>query len=446
MDHIARTRDGGAHVDTGVRLIPVALCFALGAVVSRFALRFAPARFSLDLAQPVPVVTWWGNTGELFVLILLVTIATASVPFLLSLRGDAPSLRDTLIAASIALLAALCWIPIFSSDVYAYAAYGEMARLGINPYAHAPLPAANELFRAATWQWSGSLPMCVYGAFFVAIASAIVTLTQPLGAMLQLDAFRVLACAAFLACVYLLSRCGLAGDDRRARRAALFFGLNPVALWVVAEGHNDALMLALILAGVALYRHRASLGTLVTILAATIKVPALLPGAALAVHALLVRRDWRPIATAVVAFGIVFVTSIPLLAGTTTNLAPHGHYAPFASVQSVHPALALIVAIAVLLRARYATTNVDRFALAALAAWLFIPNPYPWYALWLLPLGAWATDRRIVLTVAFVSAAALLRYIPDAVAAPSGASIMALGLAALLGYTPLVRRGIIGRS
>jgi hypothetical protein len=205
-------------------------------------------------------------------------------------------------------------------------------------------------------------------------------------------------------------------------------------------------MVALVLAGVALYRRNAALGTFVAILAATIKIPALVTGAVLALRALLERRDLRVAAAATVAFAILLLSSLPLFAGATTDLAPHGHYAPFASVQSLHPSLALIVAIAVLVRTRYARTDVDRFTLVALAAWLFIPNPYPWYALWLLPLGAWATDRRIALTVALVCAAALLRYIPDAVATPSGAAAAALGLAALLSYTPLVRRGIIVRS
>jgi hypothetical protein len=321
-----------------------------------------------------------------------------------------------------------------------------MARLGIDPYAHTQLPNTNELFASATWQWSGSLPICVYGTLFVAIAKAVVTLTQPFGATLQLDAFRVLASAAFLVSIYLISRCGLPGDERRAQRAALFLGLNPIALWAVAEGHNDALMLALVLAGVALYRRNAALGTFVTILAAAIKIPALLAGVALALRALLQHRDWRPIAAAALAIGLVLVTSLPLLAGTMKDLAPHGHYAPFASVQSLHPALALIVAIAVLFRARYAKTDVDFFALVALAGWLFIPNPYPWYALWLVPLGAWATDRHIALTIALVSAAALLRYVPDAVAIPSGAAALVLGLTALFSYAPLLRRGIIVRS
>lgn len=446
MDHVARDRHGSARVNTSVRLVPLAVCFAIGALVSRLALLSVPARFSIDLAQPIPVVTWWGSTGERFVAILLVTIAAAAVPYALSLRREAPPLRDILVASAIALLAALCWLPLFSSDVYAYAAYGEMGRLGIDPYAHGALSNSNELFRAATWQWSGSLPICVYGTLFVAIAKAVVTLTQSLGATLQLDAFRVLAVAAFLVSTVLITQCGAKGDDRRSHRAALFFGLNPIALWVAAEGHNDALMLAAVLAGVALYRRSAALGAFVTILAAAIKIPALLAGAALALQALLERRDWRVVPAALVAFGLVVVTSLPLLAGTMKDLTPHGHYAPFASVQSLHPALAVIVAVAVLFRARGATTVVDRFTLAALAAWLFIPNPYPWYALWLLPLGAWATDRRIAMTVVLVCAAALLRYIPDAVAIPSIAGTLVLGLAALFGYTPLLWRGIIVRS
>ena len=446
MDRAARNRYGGANIERLVRLIVVALIFAVGAIVSRVLLASVPARFILDLAQPLPVVTWWGSTGALFIGILLTTIAVASVAYAWSLQREPPNVRDTVIASAAALIAAFVWLPLFSSDVYAYAAYGEMARLGINPYVHVALPQTDPLFHAASWQWTGSLPICVYGTLFVSIATLVVFVTQHLHVASQLNAFRLLSCAASLCCVYLLAKCGAEGDDRRARRAALFLGLNPVALWAAAEGHNDTLMVALVLAGIVLYRTKHAAGAFVAVLAGAIKIPGLIAGGTLATVALLERGDRRAFAAGAAGVAVVAVASLPLIYGATHDLAPHGHYAPLASVQSLHPVVAIAVAIAVLLRARTAQTTIDRLASIALAAWLAIPNPYPWYGLWLLPLGAWASDRRIALTTALVCAAATLRYIPDAVALPGSAAALALGAAALSAYTPLLSRGIIARS
>lgn len=429
-----------------MRLLIVAFVFGAGALVSRFLLASAPVRLSIDLAQPIPVVTWWGADAIAFVAVTFATVALAFTPYALSLRSAVPSVRTITMASGFALLAALFWLPMFSSDVYAYAAYGEMARTGINPYAHQPLPQSNELFRAAMWQWSGTLPICVYGAAFVAIADALVTLTQHLGAAAQLNAFRVLSCVAFLLSVYALSRCGAAADRRRAQFSALFLALNPVALWAAAEGHNDTLMLAVALAGVALYRRYPPIGAFVAMLAGTIKLPGLLAGSTLAIQSIIAPRDWRTPISAAAALALVAALSLPLIYGATHDLAPRGHYAPLASVQSLHPILALIVGIAVLLRVRGAISTVDRLAALALAGWLAIPNPYPWYGLWLLPLGAWATDRRIAYAVLAVCAAAMLRYIPDAAGIPSPSGAIVLGLAALLAYAPLAGRAIIVRS
>ena len=446
MDDSAGDRHGFARANPPVRLVIVALVFAVGAIISRLLLASAPARLSIDLAQPIPVVTWWGGDGAVFVAIALAAVALAFIPYAASLRRVLLPFRAVAIASALALVAVLFWLPLFSSDVYAYAAYGEMARNGLNPYVHQPLPQSNAIFRDAMWQWSGALPICVYGGTFVAIASAVVSATQHLGTTAQLDVFRILSCLAFLIAVYALSRCGTEDDRQRARFATLFAALNPVALWAAAEGHNDTLMLAVALAGVALYRRHPPLGAFIAMLAGTIKLPGLLAGGTLAIQSIIAPRDWRTPISAAAALVLVAALSLPLFYGATHDLAPSGHYAPLASVQSLHPILAVVVALAIMLRVRSAVSTVDRLATLALAGWLAIPNPYPWYGLWLLPLGAWATDRRIALAVVTVSAAAMLRYIPDAVGIPNTPEAIALGLAALFAYAPLAGRAIIVRS
>src|SRR4029077_16976547 len=88
----------------------------------------------------------------------------------------------------------------FSSDVYAYAAYGGVARRGADPYVNAVMDRRNPLLAAAAWQWSGALPLCVYGPAFVGMARAVVAALAPLGTLAQLDGMRALASAALLSC------------------------------------------------------------------------------------------------------------------------------------------------------------------------------------------------------------------------------------------------------
>ncbi len=420
--------------------VAIALLLLAGAIASRILLAHAPVQFSLDLAQPLPVATWWGGYGAQLFALLCIVLALGYVAYLSLLRRQPPPLRVTLIIAAASLAAGLAWSPLFSSDVYAYAAYGSLALHGVNPYAHAVLP-GDPYAAAAQWQWTHALPLCVYGEAFVAIASALVSLTKALGVAATLDAFRVLSCAAFMLCAYLLANAGHAQDGERGRRAALFFALNPVALWSAAEGHNDTLMLAVVLGGFVLMRAQPVIGTALSVAAGTIKLPGLVPGAVFA--ALQWRaRTWQPILGAVAGSIVVALASLPMVYAFTARSSQHSYHA-FASVQSLHPLVAMALALWLALGIRRAATPIDRFCLLALIAWLAIPNPYPWYTLWVLPLAAWATDRRIALASLCVTATSVLRYIPDAVGTPGALATAALGLAALCGYAPLLRRAII---
>jgi hypothetical protein len=63
---------------------------------------------------------------------------------------------------------------------------------------------------------------------------------------------------------------------------------------------------------------------------------------------------------------------------------------------------------------------------------VLIPNPYPWYGVWLLALAALAPRSRAATAALLLSFTALLRYIPDAVATPSPAEAAVLSVAATL--------------
>ena len=67
-----------------------------------------------------------------------------------------------------------------------------------------------------------------------------------------------------------------------------------------------------------------------------------------------------------------------------------------------------------------------------LAAWVLVPNPYPWYGLWLVALAGLAPRSRAGAVAILLSLTALLRYVPDAIAIPSPPIGVALGIAAAL--------------
>ncbi len=392
-------------------------------------------------AQPLVVVTEWGARGAELLGLLLLALGVAALLYRhLLARSRPPPLAATIAIAAAGLLAAFFSPVLFSSDVYAYAAYGELARLGANPYAHAAPSLANDaLIRAAVWQWSGTLPICLYGPAFVALAKALVVLLAPLGMLAQLNGLRAASSAAFLLCGPLAFAAYTGSRTARLRSVATIL-LNPAAIWCAAEGHNDAIALCVVLAGFSLVRRRFDLaGAALVALAALVK----LPGAAAAAGLALVDRRVRIGAVAGLAIAAVFL--VPLFAGIATQLAPRGHYEPQASLQALFapfgPAVALPVAaiagtalVAAGIR-RLRREQPDGWVWLGLGAWVLIPNPYPWYGLWLLALAAMAPQSRAGSAAVLLSLTSLLRYAPDAIATPSAGAQVALGLLAIL---PLV--------
>ena len=241
-------------------------------------------------------------------------------------RGAAAAGLRTPIAvagiASLALLAAWCVPVMFSSDAYAYATYGELARLGGNPYAHLPLPGGSALFDATIVQWGNPPPACVYGLPFVWIAAAIVGAFAPLGVAAQLDGLRILSASALVGSCF-LAYAAYSGDWARRLTAAATIALNPATIWCAVEGHNDALAVAVALAGLTLARRgRPGIGAAVAGLAGAIKLPGILAAVPPALASRRARLGGALGALAALAF------SAPLIANLASGLAPHARYAP----------------------------------------------------------------------------------------------------------------------
>jgi alpha-1,6-mannosyltransferase len=166
--------------------------------------------------------------------------------------------------------------PIFSRDVYTYAAQGEMMSHHISPYAYGPgvmgTGTAFTTLADPIW-WQSASP---YGPLFLRIDGSIVSASGH-SVLMSVVLLRLLALLGVV-----LAAIGVAFIARHFRRdpmlAVLLVALNPlVLLHLVGGAHNDALMVGLLVVGLALalYRHPI-LGIVVCALAASVKAPAAL--------------------------------------------------------------------------------------------------------------------------------------------------------------------------
>lgn len=133
-----------------------------------------------------------------------------------------------------------------STDVFSYVAYGRLGALyGSNPYFHGPNAIALDpaySFIATRWTTTPS----VYGPLFTALSY----LLAPLSLAWNVLAYKAIAAISSLVIVVVVwAASRLRGLN--PVRAVVMVGLNPVILvFGVGGGHNDLLMLAILLVGV----------------------------------------------------------------------------------------------------------------------------------------------------------------------------------------------------
>lgn len=389
------------------------------------------------IPQPLTVATDWGAGATAPLAVLYAALALSFTYYRRLVRKPRALPASAVAVFAIAGLFVACCSPLlFSSDVYAYAAYGELARIGLNPYAPVPMGIADPIVRAAQAQWITAFPICVYGPLFVALAQALVTVCAPFGALVQLDAFRAIACASLLLCIP-LSVAAYPGDRDARLRAAVTIALNPVAIWCAAEGHNDAFALAIALAGFALLRvPQLRVGVAIVSASALVKAPAAAAVCALAVI------DRRARAIAIGSIAIVAALSWQLIAAAFSHVAASGRYAPQASIQAIvaplgeMPAVLVAAILAVLLAIRGVRLvrdgSIEGWIWLGLSCWALIPNPYPWYGTWLLAVAALAPTSRAGVAAIALTLTSLVRYWPDAVGTPDVAASVTLGVLAAL--------------
>ncbi|HLI58925.1 MAG TPA: polyprenol phosphomannose-dependent alpha 1,6 mannosyltransferase MptB [Solirubrobacteraceae bacterium] len=370
--------------------------------------------------------------------------------------------------------------PLFSSDVYSYLAQGTILHLGHDPYTQPPTILAGlghrHLLDAVSKFWRHTT--APYGPLFLELVGLISTV----GAVHIVAG--VLLCRALdliglvLLAIWIPRLADALGADR-GRALWLVLASPLMLLGLVAPAHNDLLMAGLLAAGVGwALRGRPLLGVAICALAATIKLPALVAVAFIAVawgrseqagaRRLLVAQC---AGIAVVVLGLVTVVSgvgvgwlsssvfstparvhlaiTPATAiGETVALVLHGAgvavsaHGLESALGVVATALAAVVGLRLLWLADVPRVAVLLGATLLLAA-ICGPAAWPWYLSWgfVLVAAAPAPQRSPALLVALALGAFLVR--PDGVLAlpiESSPGVLVVYAAALEAWRRVRRR------
>jgi len=331
--------------------------------------------------------------------------------------------------------------PLFSRDLYSYVAQGQLARHGLNPYMVAPsaLGPGNLLSSiASVWRNTAS----PYGPLFVTVSHGVAVSGGSLVAqILVFRAVELVGVALLMVSLPLLAR-RLGNDPGLALWLAV---LSPLALFgFISSGHNEALMLGLMLAGITLGTGgRLQWGIALCALAATIKLPAA-AGIVFLVADECTRierwRRWRTIAasagiTVLVVAGVTVASGLgwtwlspsalrvptelrvlitPLVSvGTFVHGVLHSIGLPvgLSATVTVVQAVGGIAAVSCILWMLLHTRTGDGVRLCGVALILFVvlsPTMWPWYLMWGVAVLAATTAQRSRALAAVAGLAMLL--------------------------------------
>ena len=199
--------------------------------------------------------------------------------------------------------------PMFSRDVFSYAAQGEMTSYHLSPYVLGPFSLGSSPYVTPVDPLWGNAP-APYGPFFLSLDGTIDRLARH-NQLATVIGLRLLEFAAVVLMgwgVSALARC----LRRDAGEAFALCALNPIVLITLVDGaHNDALMAALLVWGVVLaLRRHLVWAVVVCSCAAAVKAPAALGLVFIAWTWLgsraSLRQRLRPIALSIGVTGIVF--------------------------------------------------------------------------------------------------------------------------------------------
>jgi alpha-1,6-mannosyltransferase len=344
-----------------------------------------------------------GSFGPVFLVLLAAAFAAYLGGLALLLRRGL-ALRAALAAAVVIQLLPLAAPLLLSTDAWTYWEYGRIGAVnGGDPYVEPPSAYPDDPSYAhagAAWRETTS----VYGPAFSLLAEG-VALVSGESADTAAWIFKALGAAAMLACTFLASRLA-----RQRALAAALVGWNPLfAIHFAGGGHNDALMIALVLAALSAAaagrRQWAGAAWALSILVKWI------PLVFFALRALAARAARRPVghlgfalaaatvvALATWAYGADWLRSfVPLAenAGAGSSYALPGRLEGAGLPRGIALGVAVVALAAGLAwLAREAARGRVRLGLAACLLLATSPWLTPWYAVWALPLAAAEDDRR----------------------------------------------------
>ena len=165
--------------------------------------------------------------------------------------------------------------PLFSRDVFSYAAQGQMTSFHLSPYIYGPSTLGSSPYVPPVDHLWANTP-APYGPFFLWLDGSITRLTghHQLGTVVGLRLLEVLAVALLAVALPMLAR----AVGRDAGEALVLGALNPLVLLTLIGGaHNDALMAAVLVTGIGFAAQRHPMWGLFFVSCATaIKAPAAL--------------------------------------------------------------------------------------------------------------------------------------------------------------------------
>jgi hypothetical protein len=268
--------------------------------------------------QPIAAVAVTIAIGALFGLYGL-ALRTASHS-----KGDSQSMGLAFGLTALQSLTLVFLYPIMASDLYIYAVDAYAAAFyKLNLLVTAPIAAGNDPFFAYARDWA-QLPS-PYGPLWLTL-SKVVALAAGSNVVVAVLLLKLLGALAVLMTTLLLVR-ALAKRGRRTQLlAAILFGWNPlVQIELVGNGHNDAILTLLLIAGlIAIGSRRFALGMLGLAGALLIKIlpVGVVPLCLLATYIGSPGSSWRRLmrlgTSALVFAAVVAVAYAPFWAGPVT--------------------------------------------------------------------------------------------------------------------------------
>lgn len=233
-----------------------------------------------DSVRPVPgwLAGVFGHIGiNLHLGGMIVVLGLMFLSYVVAMRSaEHLSARAVLIGVAGLHAVMLLGPPLLSTDIFSYIAYGRIGAIyGANPYLHGPsaIP-LDYVYPFVGWQWVTT--PTTYGPLFTAISYAF----AHVGIAANVVAYKAIAAVSSLVIVVVVWKAARLRGVNPVKAVALV-GLNPViVVFGVGGGHNDLLMLAILVTAVyvlLLGRERTSGALIVAATAVKLTAGVLLP-------------------------------------------------------------------------------------------------------------------------------------------------------------------------